>query len=204
MNIPEISRCVGGGHHSARFGGGLHTRGDIRRVAENVGVLACARANHNRSGIDADARRQRRVLRGLFVELGDSLENREASTRRALGVIVMGLGITEESHHAVAQIFRDMAAVPNDRFRRRAMVRGNGGAPVLGIHASRDRVEPTRSQNNTVRCRRSPAILLPGAVISLEARTAGASGAPHWAQNLASGGLPKPQFWQGRPNGFPH
>ena len=66
-NSPETSRCVAvGDQHRAGCRGRLHPRGDIGRVAEDVGVLAGARAHHHRARIDADPRGQlgvRRVAR---------------------------------------------------------------------------------------------------------------------------------------------
>ena len=132
-NSPETSRCVASViSHRAGFGGRLHPRRDIGRVAEDVGLLAGARANHHRARIDADPRGQLGVRR-LLVELRYRVEDREARARGALGVVVVGLGIAEERHHAVAEVFRDMAAEALDRLRRRAMVAGDDLAPFFGV-----------------------------------------------------------------------
>ena len=127
-----------GDHHRARLRRRLHPRGDIGRVAEDVGVLARARANHHRARIDADPRRQLRVRR-MFVELRDRVEDREARAGGAFGVVVVRLGPAEIGHHPVAEILRDVAAEAGDRFRRRAMVPGDDLAPFLGIELRRDR-----------------------------------------------------------------
>ena len=95
-------------------------------------------------------------MSGVVLESRDGTDNREARTCRPLGVIIMCLGIAEEGYHAVAQILRDVAAISGDRFRGGAMVCGNRGAPVLGSMPAAIAVEPARSQNNTVRCLRSP------------------------------------------------
>ena len=93
----------------------------------------------------------------MFVELRDRVEDREARARCPLGVVVVRFGPAEVGHHAVAKVLRDMPAEALDRLRRRAMVFADDLAPFLGIEMAAISVEPTRSQNSTVRCRRSPA-----------------------------------------------
>jgi hypothetical protein len=38
-----------GDHHGAGFGGSFHPRGDIGRIAEDVGLLAGASTHHHRT-----------------------------------------------------------------------------------------------------------------------------------------------------------
>src|ERR1700687_3357624 len=78
-------------------------------------------------------------MSGLFVELRDRIENREARAHRTLGIVVMRRGPPEISHHAVAEILRDVPAEPRYRFRRGALEAAHGLAPFLGIELSRDR-----------------------------------------------------------------
>ena len=205
----------GGDQNRAGFSSRLHPRGDIGRVAENVGLLAGARANHHRARIDPDPCGEL-WMRGLFVELRDRVEDRETRTRGTLGVVVMCLGIAEVGHHAVAKILRDITAEarrsprpPRDGSRRRsrATLRGQAAAAIS--------VESTRSQNSTVRWRRSPS----GTSCGLPCSTTAAEGsadrgaafggeigaavaaeflarsisAPHLAQRLPSGDPQSPQ-----------
>ena len=144
-----------GDHHRAGFGGRLHPRGNIGRVAEDVGC-PCPRLRQpppcpNRS------RPARRVwVRGCSLSFADRVEDREARARRPLGVVVVRLGPAEVGHHAVAKVLRDMPVEALDRLRRRTMVPADDLAPLLGIEMAAISVEPTRSQKSTVRWRRSP------------------------------------------------
>jgi hypothetical protein len=71
----------------AGLGGRLHARRDVGRIAENVGLDAGAFPYDYRTRIDADARGEFRVP-GLLVELRDRVEDCEARSGGALGVIV--------------------------------------------------------------------------------------------------------------------
>ena len=48
-------------------------------------------------------------------------------------IVVVGLGIAEEGHHAVAKVLRDMPAEAFDCLRRRTMVLADDLAPLFGI-----------------------------------------------------------------------
>ena len=77
-------------------------------------------------------------MRGVFVELRDRVEDREARACSTFGVVVVRLGTAEICHHAVAKVLRDMAAEALDRLRRRAMVLANDLAPFFGIELAGD------------------------------------------------------------------
>ena len=64
-------------------------------------------------------------------------------------------------------------------------------------------MEPTRSQNNTVKCRRSPTNET-SAGIPTVAGAAAASAAPQSAQNLALAGVSAPHFGHLIASGLPH
>jgi hypothetical protein len=68
----------------------------------------------------------------------------------------MRFRIAEEGHHAVAEIFGNVTAEARYRFRGYTVVAVDRLAPFLGIELWAIPVEPTRSQNSTVRWRRSP------------------------------------------------
>jgi hypothetical protein len=70
----------------------------------------------------------------LLVKLGD----REARARRTLGIFIVRRGPAEVSHHAVSEIFRDVAVKARDRFGGRAMIPGDRLAPLLGVEPSGD------------------------------------------------------------------
>src|ERR1700674_5617440 len=85
----------------AWFGGRLNPRRDIGHVAKDVRLVAGAFTNHHRARIDTDPCGELRMS-GLFVELFDRVEEREARASGALGVVVVRLRIAEIGHHAVA------------------------------------------------------------------------------------------------------
>src|SRR6185437_12563991 len=66
----------------------------------------------------------------------DSVENREAGAGGTLGIVVVGLGIAEERHHAVAEVFGDVAAEAAYRLSHRALIGCHRLAPLLGVEPS--------------------------------------------------------------------
>jgi hypothetical protein len=138
MNSPDNQSMRGGGDQNrVRLSDRLHARGDIRRVAEYVGVFTGAHAHHHRPRMDPDPRRQL-CAPGLLVELRDIVDNRQAGTRGTLRVVVVGLGIAEERHNAVTKVLGDVAAEARYRFRGRALVAGCCIAPFLRVELRRD------------------------------------------------------------------
>jgi hypothetical protein len=71
----------------------------------------------------------------LCGEPADRVNDREPSAGRALGVILMRLGIAEINEHAVAHIFGDKTAKPGNGVGDRAVVAADQLAQVLGIKA---------------------------------------------------------------------
>jgi hypothetical protein len=123
--------------HGARFGSRLHPRRDVRHVAEDLRLVARALTDHDQARIDADPCGQLRVT-GLLVELHYRVEEREARACGALGIVVVRGGPTEVSHHAVAEIFRDVAVEARDRFGGCTMESGERLAPLLGVEPRGD------------------------------------------------------------------
>ena len=68
----------------------------------------------------------------------------------------MRLRVAEINQHAVAHVLGDKAIEPGDDLGDGAVIGGDDLAQILGIErAPTSAVEPTRSQNITVSCRRS-------------------------------------------------
>jgi hypothetical protein len=78
-------------------------------------------------------------MSGLLVELRDFIEDREARADGTLAIVVVGLRIPEERHHAVAQIFCDVAVEARNRSRSGAMIASHRLAPLLGVELTGDR-----------------------------------------------------------------
>ena len=74
---------------------------------------------------------------------------------RPLCIIFMRLRITEIDQNAVAHVLRDEAAEALNGLCDALLVGRNDLAQVFGVHAGRQAVEPTRSENITVTWRRS-------------------------------------------------
>ena len=77
-------------------------------------------------------------MRGVFVELRNRVEDREARARCTFSVIIVGLGIAEECHHTVAEVLGDMPAEALDGLRRRAMVLADDLPPLFRIKLRRE------------------------------------------------------------------
>ena len=92
-----------------RLGGGygLEAGRQVRRLTDDVTLLRRALADqvadNDEPAGDPDPRRQ-----GLWqVERGDRIDDREAGAHRTLGVVLMGLWVTEIDEHAIAHVFGD-------------------------------------------------------------------------------------------------
>jgi hypothetical protein len=145
----------------------------------------------------------------LVIELPNGLDNREAGTSGAIGVIVVGLRPAEESHHPVAEIFRHLAIELTNRCGGRAMESGERLAPLLGIEPSGDR---SRAQHVAEQHRQMPPFavmvdtfwrILFFQEVRLEASpveemTGSAKDAPQCPQNFACRRLSTPHFKQRR------
>ena len=69
----------------------------------------------------------------MLVELRYGIKNPQAGAGSTLRIVVVGLGIAEESHHAIAKVLGDMPAEALDCLRRRMMISGDDLAPLFGI-----------------------------------------------------------------------
>ena len=81
----------------------------------------------------------RTFQRLLYGEPADRVDDREPGARRALGVVLMRLGIAEINQHAVAHILGDKTAKAADGVGDAAMVGADDLAQILGIEARRQR-----------------------------------------------------------------
>ncbi|MGA8568713.1 MAG: hypothetical protein WB580_13060, partial [Candidatus Binataceae bacterium] len=123
--------CIGD-NHGAGFRDRLHSRGNIGRIAEYVGVFARTCAHHHRAGIDTDPR-QELWVGGVLVKLRYGVEHRQAGAGSTLRVVVVGLGIAEVRHYTVTKVLRDTPAKALDGLRCRTMVLADDLAPLFGI-----------------------------------------------------------------------
>ena len=81
----------------------------------------------------------RTFQRLLYGEPADRVDDREPGARRALGVVLMRLGIAEINQHAVAHILGDKTAKAADGVGDAAVVGADDLAQILGIEARRQR-----------------------------------------------------------------
>jgi len=73
----------------------------------------------------------------LCREPTDRVDDREPGAGRALGIVLMRLGIAKIDQHAVAHIFGDKTAKAADGVGHTAMVGADNLAQILGIEARR-------------------------------------------------------------------
>src|SRR4029077_2049072 len=92
-------------------------------------------ADDDEAGGDADPH----VQRLLCGEPADRLDDREPGAGRALGIVLMRLGIAEIDQHAVAHIFGDKTVKAGDGVGDAAVVGADDLAQILGIEARRQR-----------------------------------------------------------------
>jgi len=77
----------------------------------------------------------RTFQRLLYGEPADRVDDREPGARRALGVVLMRLGIAEINQHAVAHILGDKTAKAADGVGDAAVVGADDLTQILGIEA---------------------------------------------------------------------
>jgi hypothetical protein len=88
--------------------------------------------------MDTDSGRQPGARR-LLIEVRDGVEDRETGANAALGIVIVGLGIAEEGHHAIAKVFGDMATEAGNRLRGSALIARHRLTPLFGIELSCNR-----------------------------------------------------------------
>ena len=123
----------------------LEPRGDVQRVADEVGVT---RGDYHFAGVHTNARGQRLAVPGgdLACEVLKSVLDLDPGTHGALGVVFGNRRDAERGHHPVAHEFRDGPAVRVDRILEQRVIAGQdltrnlrvgalteaGGAPKVG------------------------------------------------------------------------
>ena len=102
-----------GDQDRAGFRGCLDARGYIRRFAEHLP----GRVNHDQAALEADTSGQlRHAFRGVScVEIPKGSLDGQCSPDAALGVILLRLWITEQSHQPVAELLQHMPAKSGHR-----------------------------------------------------------------------------------------
>jgi hypothetical protein len=68
-----------------------------------------------------------------------SLDDRQSCAHRALGVVLMRLGVAEIGQHAVAHVLGDEAAIGRDQIRAALVIGADDPAHVLRIELRRKR-----------------------------------------------------------------
>ena len=139
-----------------RLGQGLQPGGEVGRLADDALLLRRAFADQiaddHQPGGDADARLQ---LDRLDVEAADSVDRAKPGPDRPLSIVFMRPRVAEIDQNAITHIFCDKPVEASDDFGDGAVIGADDFAQILGIQRGGSAVEPTRSQNITVSCRRS-------------------------------------------------
>ena len=109
----------------------LDARRDVGRVAEHL----AGGVDHDRPGLEADARgKLRRASCGVpGIEVGKRALDRQRGPHGALGVVLLRLRIAEERHQPVAELLQHVAAKIGHRLRRLVEIGVDEVAPVLGV-----------------------------------------------------------------------
>ena len=133
----DLSPGAVGNDQGARPGQRLQAGREVWRLADDAPLLRRTRAdqiaNHDEAGGDANPN----VQRLLCGEPADRVDDREPGADRALGIVLMRLGVAEIDQHAVAHILGDKAAKAGDGVGDTAMVGADDLAQILGIEALR-------------------------------------------------------------------
>jgi hypothetical protein len=97
----DLALDVQGDKQSSWFGGCLHPRCDVRRVAEHF----TRRVDHHWAQLDADAcgKLGGALAAVLVVDLRERTLDCQPRPDRPLGVVLLRLGIAEEGHQAIAE-----------------------------------------------------------------------------------------------------
>jgi hypothetical protein len=138
----DLSPGAVGNDQCARPGQHLQAGGEVWRLADDTALLRSTRpdqiANDDEASGDADPHVQRLLCR----KPADRVDDRQPGAGRALGVVLVRLGIAEIDQHAVAHILGDKAAKAADGVGDTAMVGADDLAQILGIKA---RGQPCRT-----------------------------------------------------------
>ena len=131
----DLSPGAVGNDQRARPGQRLQTGGEVWRLADHAVLLRCAGAdqiaNHDKASGDAKPH----VQRLWCGEPADRVDDREPAAGRALGIVLMRLGIAEINEHAIAHVLGDKTAKAADGVGNAAMGGADDLAQILGIEA---------------------------------------------------------------------
>ena len=98
-------------------------------------------ARHHEAGVDADPDGDRDAALGAqpAIESGDPVQNLEARAGGPMHIVLVGAGIAEVHHEAIAQGLGNMAFEPAQRLRTRILIGAENITEILGIEALRQR-----------------------------------------------------------------
>src|SRR5215472_16363129 len=128
-----------GDNDRVRFGQGLQPSGEIWRFTDDRLLLgrSCADqiADDHQSGGDAYARLG---LDGFDIEASHSIDDTQACSDRALGIVLMRMRVAQIDQYAVAHILGDKPVEGSDDIGNRAVKGGDDLAQILGIEPRRE------------------------------------------------------------------
>jgi hypothetical protein len=127
----DLALNIHGDQHRTWLGRGLNARRDVRRVAKHLS----GRLHDHRPRLDADTSGQLSGVLGRIprVDIRKAALDRQRSSHRPLGVVLLRLRIAEERHQPVAQPLKDMAAEPGHGACGFIEISVHEVAPVFGV-----------------------------------------------------------------------
>jgi hypothetical protein len=125
----------GGNHHRVGLGRALHTRRDVRRLAEYLAAVG----NHYRAGVQADAHGQARPLVERGIQRCHRVDNREPGADGAFRIVLARRRPAEIDEQSIAEILGDMTAEARDGARCGLLVLSDQVAPLLSVELLRER-----------------------------------------------------------------
>jgi hypothetical protein len=131
----DLSPGAVGYDQGARPGQRLQSGGEVRGLADHAPLLCGAGADQIANDDEASGDAEPHVQRLLCGEPADRVDDRQPGAGRALGVVLMRLGIAEINEYAIAHILGDKTAKAADGIGDAAMVGADDLAQILGIEA---------------------------------------------------------------------
>ncbi len=125
-------------HQAVFVGQPLQAGGQVRRLAQGellAPLAASDCSHHHQAGVNADAHRQGDLQIGhqRCTQRADRLDDAEPRPHRPLGVVLMGLGMAEVDHQAIAEELGDMAFVAFDDGGAGGLISADDLAQILWI-----------------------------------------------------------------------
>src|SRR5215468_2422254 len=158
-NRSPSSRRVVGAMTTAFGSASLQACRQVRRFADDRWLLRRALADQiaddHEPGGDADARRE---LGRFDIEPANGVHDTQSGPNRSLGIVLMRPRIAEINEYTVTHVFGDKAVEPTDDLGDGVVYAATTSRRSSGSRRADSAVEPTRSQNITVSCRRSASI----------------------------------------------